>query len=119
MAQVTSAVLACDLYSSHAKRVVLMPFNGPWDFVIEGGPATARVELILGLVKRSTASRTVVHSVVIELVVLPSAGSFSSLEPQNLVLLSSEKFLPHVIRRGFVELLACATRQSHVQKVLP
>lgn len=56
MAQVPTAITAYDLYPFHAECAICVSRHSSWNRIEEGGPSTARLELVVGLVERGVAS---------------------------------------------------------------
>ena len=88
VAQVTTAVGAHNLRTSHAESAVLVPGDSPGDTVKVGRPAAAGAELVVGLVQRRIASGAGVDALLwVVLVKLASSGSLCTLLPQDAELL--------------------------------
>ena len=88
VAEMAAAVGADDLGPRHAEGVVLMARHGAGDAVKVCWPATARLELVVGLVQRRlTAGAGVDTRVGEELVVLAREGRLGALLPEDAELL--------------------------------
>jgi len=70
VSNVASTCRAADLRALHAHRLISMKGKSTVDGLVEGGPAAAGVELGFALVKRRFATRTQVHAILVELVIL-------------------------------------------------
>lgn len=88
MSQVTSTVVAYNLRPHHAKTRVRLLSDSARHGIPEGGPSTARVELVVCFVQRCVASGARVNARVgIVLVVCAGAGHLSALLSEDAELL--------------------------------
>jgi len=78
MAKVAFAIRAHNFHSFHPKRNVGMAGDCARYLVIEGGPATATVKLVGGIVKRRIAAATNEMPLCFEVVVLACKSAFSA-----------------------------------------
>ena len=86
--QVAAAVGAHNLGAAHPQRAVLVAGHGSGDAVKVGGPAAARLELLLRLVQGRGASGARVDTFLwVVLVELAGAGGFGSLFTEDAELL--------------------------------
>ena len=84
VSQVSPAVIAYDLGAHHAQSAVLMPSHGPRDAVEVGGPATPRLEFVVGLVERRAASSARVDAIFrVMLIVLAGVGRLGAFLAQD------------------------------------
>lgn len=88
MSKVATAVGAYNLRPRHAKRLVLMSGDGAGEAVKVGGPAAARLELVVGLVERRVAAGAGVYALFrVVLVKLATSRGLCSLFPKDAELL--------------------------------
>ena len=98
VSQVSTALCAHDLDSTHAVSVVFVRGDGSRETLEESGPAAAGVELGIGLVEWCVTSGTVVDARIVEVIVLSRTWSFGALLSQDLKLLWSQNGPPLLLR---------------------